>query len=240
MLKKRSVQEIIDLKKLGFTPAEIAEQLRQKGAKVPSMPTIRKYFNMSDPPEDMSQHLAKEKAFDQEPFRSAVLKILENNQENPNLHISSVYDCLMEIFVENGDYRNLPGNEQTLRNYIHYLKKADLVQLAGSQPRLYDRVFDTEPGDQMLLDFGEQKIENGYTIYFLCMLLRYSRLLLVMPQDHKFNSEEACRAIFRGFVRLGGRVKTLVIDQDSVFIADESMGKSWKPSCLALSVRSRN
>ena len=35
--------------------------------------------------------------------------------------ISSVYDLLEEKFIENGDFKALPGNEQTLRNYVRYL-----------------------------------------------------------------------------------------------------------------------
>ena len=39
--------------------------------------------------------------------------------------MSSVYDVLEEKFIENGDYEKLPGNQQTLRNYIHYLEDSD-------------------------------------------------------------------------------------------------------------------
>ena len=41
--------------------------------------------------------------------------------------MSSVYDVLEEKFIENGDYEKLPGNQQTLRNYIHYLE--DSIQV---------------------------------------------------------------------------------------------------------------
>ena len=64
----------------------------------------------------------------------------------------------------------------------------------------------------MLIDFGQQKIENGREVHFICLLLRYSRYLMVYAQDHKFNAEEACRAIYRAFCKLGGRVRQLVID----------------------------
>jgi hypothetical protein len=59
-------------------------------------------------------------------------------------------------------------------------------------------------------------------------LLRYSRILCVYAQDHKFNAEEACRAIYRSFCKLGGRPKTLVIDQDAVFVATETYGEVVK------------
>ncbi|MDR1462523.1 MAG: hypothetical protein LBI68_05220, partial [Azoarcus sp.] len=103
--------------------------------------------------------------------------------------------------------------------------------------RTYDYVFDTPPGEQALLDFGELRIGQGNSIHFLCMLLRYSRMICVFAQDHKYNSEEACRAIYRGFAKLCGRPRTLVIDQDSVFVASETYGEvieaqTFKDFCM--------
>jgi len=81
------------------------------------------------------------------------------------------------------------------------------------------------PGEQLLVDFGEQKIEDGITIHYMCMLLRFSRFLFVVVQDRKFNSADACRGLFLCFRRIGGRVRVLVIDQDSVFIYEEKYGE---------------
>jgi hypothetical protein len=77
----------------------------------------------------------------------------------------------------------------------------------------------------MLVDFGEKNIKAGLVIHFICLLLRYSRIICVFAQDHKFNAEEACRAIYHGFCKLGGRPLELVIDQDSVFVAQEYLGE---------------
>ena len=52
-------------------------------------------------------------------------------------------------------------------------------------------------------------------------MLWHPRLLGAYAQDHKFSSEESCRAIHRFAVKCGGRVEELVIDQDSVFVTDE-------------------
>ena len=86
-------------------------------------------------------------------------------------------------------------------------------------------MFDTPPGQQMLIDFGELRIKKGLAIHFICMLLRYSRIMCVFAQDHKYNSEEACRAIYNGFSKLGGRPEELVIDQDTVFVTEEYLGE---------------
>jgi hypothetical protein len=222
MLKKQMMQEIIDMKQQGYSVNEIIEYYESRPGKPPSRPTIRKYYGMDSVPGDIGAALAKEKAFDAEPWRSAVIDILANN---PGAYSSSVYDVLVEHFVENGREDALPGTERTLRNYVSHLLEAGQVPTKQENPRIYDMVFDTPPGEQMLIDFGEMRIRRGLAVHFVCMLLRYSRVLCVFAQDHRFDSEEACRAIYRGFCKLGGRPRTLVIDQDSVFVASELYGE---------------
>lgn len=209
MLNKTMIQEIIDMKVQGYSVTEIYEYYAMKPGKPLSLPTIRKYYAMDVVPSDLSVNLAKEKAFDAEPWKSAILAILENNQGK--CYGSSVYDVLIEHFVENGIYEKLPGEERTLRRYINFLLESDQVKKTPGNGRIYDTVFDTPPGQQMLIDFGELRIRPGLTVHFICMLLRYSRMICVYAQDHKFNAEEACRAIYRGFCKLGGRPSELVI-----------------------------
>ena len=66
------VQEIQDLKQGGYSLKEVSEFLKGRPGKTPSMPTIRKYYNMDGVPEDMHAKTAKPHAFDAEPFRSDV------------------------------------------------------------------------------------------------------------------------------------------------------------------------
>ena len=80
MLTKTTMQEIQDLKLQGLTQAEIAAYYVRRGKKPPSRPTIAKYYAMDVVPENPGEKLAKEKAFDEEPFRSAILRILESNE----------------------------------------------------------------------------------------------------------------------------------------------------------------
>lgn len=223
MLSKKMMQEIIDLREKGYSVNEIAEHYKNRPGKAPSLPTIRKYFAMDLVPEDIGAALEKDKVFDEEPWKSAILEILSNNPKK--CYGSSVYDVLEERFIENGEYDRLPASGRTLRNYVRHLEESGQIAVAAAGGRTYDKVFDTPPGEQMLLDFGEIRIGKGLTVHFICMLLRYSRMICVSAQDHKFNSEEACRAIYRGFCKLGGRPRTLVIDQDSVFVASELYGE---------------
>ena len=223
MLRETMIQEIIDMKLKGYSINEIIDHYESKPGKPPSKPTIRKYYNMDAVPEDLGVNLAKEKVFDEEPWKSAILKILGNNYGK--CYSSSVCDVLQERFIENGDYISLPGSERTLRTYIGYLAESGQIETSEKEGRTYDHVFDTPPGQQMLIDFGELRITKGLAIHFICMLLRYSRVFCVLAQDHKFNAEEACRAIYNGFCKLGGRPEQLVIDQDTVFVASEYIGE---------------
>jgi hypothetical protein len=228
MLSKQMIQEIIDMKMRGYSISEIIEYYEGKPGKTPSLPTIRKYYAMDVAPDNLSVNLVKDKVFDVEPWKSAIITILEQNPKK--CYSSSVYDVLTERFVENEGYEKLPGSERTLRNYTLHLIESGQVEASSGVGRIYDYVFDTPPAEQMLIDFGELRIQKGLTIHFICMLLRYSRMISVLAQDHKYNSEEACRAIYRSFCKLGGRPLKLVIDQDSVFVASELYGEIIKTS----------
>ena len=227
MLTKTQMQQIQDLKLMGYTKTDIIRYFEARGEKPPSRPTVSKYYDMDIVPDDPGEKLAKTKTFDAEPFRSTILRVLETNS-GKSFCMSSVYDVLEEKFIENGTYDKLPGNEQTLRNYIHYLEDSGQVNRESEHRRVYDYVFDTPPGEQMLIDFGEQVLSQAKQIHFICLLLRYSRFLCVYAQDHKYNSAEACQAIYRCFCKLGGRPKELVIDQDAVFVSSEIYGEVIK------------
>ena len=227
MLAKSQMQEIQDLKLRGYTKTEVIAYYEERGKKPPSRPTIKKYYDMDVIPEKTGTRLEKDKAFDVEPFRSTIISVLEANSHR-NFCMSSIYDMLEEKFIENGSYEKLPGNEQTLRNYIHYLVDSGQAHMEPDHRRVYDHVFDTPPGEQMLIDFGVVTLQGGRAIHFMCLLLRYSRFLCVFAQDHKYNAAEACQTIYRSFCRIGGRPEFLVIDQDAVFVASETYGEVIK------------
>ena len=223
MLRKSIMQEIVDMKLKGYSINEITEYYEGKTGKPPSRPTIRKYYNMDIIPDEPGANLVKDKVFDVEPWKSAIIAILKNNPKK--CYASSVYDVLVERFIENDNYESLPGSERTLRSYTKHLIQSGQVETDEKDGRIYDYVFDTPPGKQMLLDFGELRLGAGLTVHFICMLLRYSRIMCVSAQDHSYNAEEACRSIYHGFCKLGGRPDELVIDQDTVFISSEALGE---------------
>jgi len=127
MLDGVMMQEIFHFKEHGYTPGEIIEHYQRTGRKPPSMPTVMKYYNMEAPPENPGAKLAKKKAFDREPYRSAIIRALTNN---PGCCVSSVYDVLVESFGEGGKPGGLPGNQQTLRNYVRHLAATGAIPSA--------------------------------------------------------------------------------------------------------------
>lgn len=219
-------QTIFEQRDQGLTKTEIIDYYRQRGEKPPSWPTLIKYYNQEETKssEEVSP-FAKVMVFEQEPFKAKIIEILQENCTKKNLKISSVYDVLCELFIDTGKYEKLPGNEQTLRNYVKYLKSSGQIKASEEHRRTYQVVGEMPPGKQMLLDFGQQKIGHGIVIHFLCILLRFSGFLYVFAQDHRFTAAEACRAIYLFFQRIGGRPEEGVIDQDCVFIYQENNGE---------------
>lgn len=137
MLTEKQMQEIQDLKLRGYSINEITKYYEERNLKTPTLPTIKKYYNMDTLPKEPNLKLEKEKAFDHDPFRSAIIEIIRNNCKKRHC-ISSVYDVLTECFIENGYYETLAGNEQTLRNYVHYLIDNGIIEKEPENRRIYD------------------------------------------------------------------------------------------------------
>ena len=73
MLDKKQMQEIQDLKLRGYTKLEILDYYKQHGVKLPSCPTIPKYYDMDVVPEDPGAKFSKDKVFDISHFRELSL-----------------------------------------------------------------------------------------------------------------------------------------------------------------------
>lgn len=227
MIQDKMIYEIQELKLAGYTVDEAYDELKSRHTKVPTKKTVRKYYNMDCAPEDNHAKVRKQMAFDCEPFRSEIIEIAERN---PDAYMSSIYDVLVEKFVEGGEYgyEALPGNEQTLRNFIRRLKEDGEIAPSGERKRKHDVIDTPPPGEKAQVDFGQWKCDGGLVAHFIVVVLWFSRLIWVFAQDHKFDSVEACRALHRFSCKCGGRVKTLVIDQDSVFVGEEVYGEVFE------------
>ena len=101
-------------------------------------------------------------------------------------------------------------------------------QGTGAPPYCIDYVSITPPGEQMLIDFGEQTLSKTKSITLSASCCATAAFYASMHRITSITSEEACKAIYHSFCRLGGRPKELVIDQDAVFVASETYGEVIK------------
>jgi len=178
--------------------------------------TVAKYFGMEE--EDYRayrrEHLFRDKAFGD--MRSEVLEVYEANGFR-RLQVSSVYDYLEE------KYGALPGNEQTLRNYVAYLIQTESLRLDESV-RLYSKVPELPFGKQMQADFGRYRCRSGLVLYIFAAVLSASRYKYVVFQGQPFRTLDVIRHLLACFDYFGGRPEELVIDQDRLMVVSENAG----------------
>ncbi len=88
----------------------------------------------------------------------------------------------------------MPGSEQTLRNYIHFLKTKGLVKLKEPSFREIDYV-DEEAipyGEQAQLDYGQELLEDASIVHFIALELRRSRDKGVQGFSFRARTESLC------------------------------------------------
>jgi transposase len=210
MVKKKMYKRIQTLKRRGHSKTEIAAALNIDPA------TVRKYYDMG--PDEyhkyLQQVIERKKSF--EAYEEEIKELYSMN-DFKKLNMAAVYDYLEER------YGKLPGNEQTLRNYIHYLVKNEVLVLTNKQ-RMYSRVDPLPYGKQLQIDFGEYTTKRGWKLYIFGAVLSASRFKYIAFQDHPFRTIDVIYHLLDCFDYLGGMPEELVIDQDSVLVVSENYG----------------
>jgi hypothetical protein len=210
MVRKKMYKRIQKLKRDGYGKTKIAEILNLDPA------TIRKYFSMQ--PEEYNKYqvdlLERKKAF--EGFEHEIFEVYKHN-DFKKLNMSAVYDYLEEKFD------NLPGNEQTLRNYVHYLQQTGRLKF-NTGNRWYEKVLPLPYGRQLQIDFGTYKTKIGLVLYIFGAVLSASRYKYLAFQDTPFTTLDLIAHLLDCFDYIGGLPEELVIDQDSVMVASENYG----------------
>jgi|GEM_PF-372303 len=229
MIIKRLNQEdmkekILSLKRAGVAREDVVACFARTNTRPPCPLTVKKYYLMSDGgASGLPNPHEKSKAFDIPCLREAIIEVLTLN--GSSIPKSSVYDFLKESFVESGRMKELPGNEQTLRNFCRHLTETGAVSPPTQKKRIYNRQDLPDPGQDAQLDYGEWQLNDGTKVWFICIELSCSKFRFVKGQDHKFNGEETCRAIYACMLVIGGRMVRLVIDQESCLVASELYGE---------------
>ena len=210
MINKAMFKQIQTFRRRGYSKGAIVKALGLDSR------TVAKYFAMDE--EDYRayrrEHLFRDKGFDG--LREEILEVYEANGFR-RLQVSSVYDYLEER------YGSLPGNEQTLRNYIDYLNRTDRLQFKEGA-RLYTKVPPLPFGQQMQLDFGQYRCCRGLRLYIFAAVLSASRYKYVIFQGEPFRTLDVIRHLLDCFDYWGGRPRELVIDQDRLLVVSENAG----------------
>ena len=210
MKKRKMYKQIQTRKRQGHSSNKIAEELEINPR------TATKYYKMEEEDfrEYRADHLFRERAFSE--YGEDIWEVYAKNNFR-KLNMSSVYDYLEER------YGNLPGNEQTLRNFISYLLQTAKLTL-NKHKRTYTKVPELSFGEQMQLDFGQYTCRSGLKLYIFATLLSASRYKYVRFQDHPFKTKEVIEHLLSCFDYYVGKPEELVIDQDSLMVVSENAG----------------
>jgi transposase len=203
-------KQVQSFKRQGHSKKEIAIALGMDPK------TVAKYYSMEerDFRSYRQQHMFRDKRL--EAYEKDILEVYRTN-EWKRLNMSAVYDYLEER------YGGLPANEQTFRNYIHYLIQTDKLQLE-ERLRRYTKVPELPFGQQMQLDFGQYRCRSGLKLYIFAGVLSASRYKYVAFQGHPFTTKDVIDHLLSCFSYFGGVPEELVIDQDRLMVVSENAG----------------
>ncbi len=210
MVKRRVYQKIQACKRRGLLKTEISRKLKLDPG------TVAKYYDMDESEyfQMLHSHQYRDKVFDK--YKEDILDVYREN-DFKKLPMSAVFDYLEE------QSKQLPGNEQTLRNYIRYLNKiGELV--FNEKRRIYKKVPQLPYGQQLQIDFGEYRTRSELKLYIFASVLSASRYKYYAFQDKPFTTLDLIFHLLNCFDYIGGVPKELVIDQDCVMVVSENHG----------------
>ncbi len=210
MVNRRMYHEIKKMQKLGHGKNRISRDLGV------DKKTVIKYWNMDE--SEYRKYLDKvrfrAKGFDA--YRENILELYRVN-ENMKIPVSAIYDYLEE------NEGALPANENSLRNYIHYLEESGQLSIKRQQ-RFYSQVDDLPYGKQLQVDFGVQSNRRGSKYYIFAAILSASRFKYAALQEKPFTTLDLIGHLLDCFEYIRGIPEELVIDQDSIMVTDENAG----------------
>ena len=210
MVKREMYQDIQARKRQGIGISAIADTLNL------DRKTVSKYYRMD---EHSYAQYCRETAFREKGFDEHAGEILDLYATNEfrKLNIAAVYDYLEERLGP------LEYSEQTLRNYVRYLQETNELEI-HERIRRYEKVPELPFGQQMQMDFGMYRLENGLVLYIYSAVLSASRLKYMVFQDRPMRTLDVIHHTLDCFDYFGGVPRELVIDQDSLLVVSENHG----------------
>lgn len=219
MISKDTYLRIQELSKLGVSNRKIAPQVGVSHSQV------GKYAKMSEEEFDRSHAKMTAKRRDYEVYRMDIISILQKYPEaKPSAILNRLkmeypdFQCSEQAFVryikrlreEQGIL--LPERKESEKNYMHY-------SLRETPP----------PGYEAQVDFGEKVLKDMYgksrKIHIFVMVLNYSNLMFACCNYEPFTAVTAVDAHRKAFEFFGGRTKTILYDNDTVFNNGHNFGE---------------
>lgn len=183
--------------------------------------TVRKYLSMDEQSFIAWMHHPRRMPRKLSQYYKYVKGLLETS---PYLSAAQVEDRLKENFP------NLPQvDSKTIYNFVRDIrKKHDIPKNNQKQSRQYQKLPEPAYGSEAQVDFGEYKMQtqggNRVKVYFFVMVLSRSRYKFVYCQRQPFTSQTAIYAHELAFVYFKGIPRSILYDQDKVFIRSENLG----------------
>ena len=205
--------KVTDLKSEKLTNPQIASQLGIHRT------TVSKYLSMTEEEFKSSQS-----------HRRTYPSLLDKYEQNVfdyldlcnDLSASQIHDRLKEVIL---DFPNV--NEKTVYNFVQKVRNKYNIPKTRTV-RHYQKCVETVFGQYAQVDFGERYIQDAkgssQKVYFFAMVLSRSRAKFIFFSKTPFNAELAVYAHELAFAYFGGIPRSIIYDQDKVFIVKENFG----------------
>ncbi len=184
-----------------------------------SRKTVYFYMRMSDDQFYEWNRQANKKKLKLYDYEDFVKGLLEGQSD---FSAAQIQDRLLEL--EPG----LVVGSKTVYNFVKHIRKKYHIPKPVINRRPYEPSEAVAYGEQAQVDFGSYSIvdDDGgkQKIHFMCMVLSASRHKFVYFQESAFTAATAIVAHEKSFAYFEGIPKSILYDQDSVFVVDENSG----------------
>jgi transposase len=145
-------------------------------------------------------------------------------EQHPYLSASQIEDRLKECYSEPPMVHG-----KTVYNFVQRIRhKENIKKIPDHEPRVYEKLPETDYGHQAQADFGEYNMQtkdnSRKKVHFMVLVLCRSRYKYVFFQDKPFTSKTCIIGHEKGLQYFGGQPREIVYDQDRVLIVNENLG----------------
>ena len=208
MISYEKFKQLKDNQSIGLSQNEISRKIGigRRG--------IENWWNKS---EDDYLKLESGKIHYLENYRAFIMDILKIT---PQIRGANMLYKLKEAF---------PDFQSSTPTFYRYLKKLrEEVGLVQFSRRVHSTRVREPMGEEAQVDFGQYKMKTMYDtnvkVYFFCMVLSHSNMRFVYFQPNPFTTATAIKAHEYAFQFFGGRTRTIMYDNDRVFVNSHNYG----------------